>query len=274
MTDYIDLNRANWDDRALAHALSPDYDVRRLVGDPSAISSIVELDRERLGDLNGQDVVHLQCHIGTDTLSLKRLGARSVTGVDLSPKSLQEARRIADEARVEVEYVEAEVSDAPTVLGDQRFDLVYTGVGALCWLPSVRRWAQTVATLLRPGGRLLLREFHPVLWAIDETQPELVLTYPYFEQPDPLEWDSPETYVETDHVITATRTAEWNHGLGEIVTALLQAGLRLDELTEYDSAPEQVLPGRMRADGPAQWRLVDRPARLPASYTLHATKPS
>ncbi|WP_265444499.1 class I SAM-dependent methyltransferase [Flexivirga meconopsidis] len=271
MTNYLALNRANWDDRAAAHAASPDYAVAELVDGTRRLSDVVEFDLPRLGDVGGLNGVHLQCHIGTDTLSLARLGAR-MTGVDLSPASLREARSIADRAGATIDYVESDVYDAPAALSGRTFDLVYTGIGALCWLPSVDRWAASVASLLRPGGRLFIREGHPMLWALTDEKPGPTVEYSYFEQPDGLVWDEGGTYVETDYEFTANTTVEWNHGLGEIVTALLDHGLALTALAEHDSVPWCALPGQMSVDERGEWRLTDRPERLPASYTLQATK--
>ena len=271
MTDYRDLNRANWDERAPAHAASAGYALERFRTDPEHLSDVVRFDLPLLGDVSGLDGVHLQCHIGTDTISLARLGAR-MTGLDFSPASLAEARRLAAETGSEVVFVESDVYDAVEALGATRFDLVFTGVGALCWLPDVRRWGQVVSDLLRPGGRLFLREGHPVLWSLDERRDLLALEYPYFEAPEPLVWDEPGTYVETDAVFSATLTHEWNHGLGEIVTALLEAGLDLTGLVEHTSVPWEALPGQMERLAGGEWRLRDRPERLPHSYTLQAVK--
>src|SRR4051794_19886620 len=231
MEDYRAVNVANWDERAPAHATSPGYAVERLIADPALLSDVVRFALPRLGDLGGLRGVHLQCHIGTDTLSLSRLGAR-MTGLDFSPASLAEARKIAARAGADIDYVQADVYAAPEVLDRGGFDLVYTGVGALGWLPDIARWADTVAALLRPGGRLFIREGHPVLFSLADPRPDglLSIEYPYFEQPEPIVWDEPGTYVETDAVFTATRTHEWNHGLGETVTALLAAGLELTGL--------------------------------------------
>lgn len=269
MTDYLALNRANWDDRAAAHAASPDYAVSELIDGTRRLSGVVAFDEERLGDIRGLETLHLQCHIGTDTLSLHRLGAR-VTGLDFSPASLAEARRIASSAGAPIDYVESDVYSAPEALGDRTFDLVYTGIGALCWLPSADRWAQVVASLLRPGGRLFIREGHPMLWTFEETglQPE----YSYFEQPEGNTWTDGGTYVATDHVFTANAGVDWNHGLGEIVTALLRHGLQLTGLVEHDSVPWCALPGLMSVDEHGEWRLTERPERLAASYTLQAVK--
>ncbi len=272
MADYLDLNRANWDDRASAHAASPDYFAERFIADPDFLSEVVRYDLPRLGDVRGLRGVHLQCHIGTDTISLARLGA-TMTGLDFSSASLAEARRLSQAAGTPVDFVESNVYDALDVLPPATFDLVFTGVGALCWLPDVARWAQVVAALLVPGGRLFIREGHPMLWALDEERTDaLVVGYPYFERPDPLVDDDPGTYVATDLEFTHNVTHSWNHGLGEIVTALLDAGMELTALVEHDSVPWDALPGHMERAELGEWRLVDRPWRLAHSYTLQARK--
>jgi SAM-dependent methyltransferase len=273
MDDYRDVNRANWDERVAAHAASPDYAVSRFTDDPSFLSQVVTFDRPRLGDIEGLDGVHLQCHIGTDTVSLARLGAR-MTGLDFSAPALEQGRSLAAATGVEVEFVESDLYGAPEALGRERFDLVYTGVGALCWLPDIRRWAEVVASVLRPGGRFFMREGHPVLWSLADPPPDgrLVLEYPYFEQKEPLVWEEGGTYVETDQVFTQVVTHEWNHGLGEIVTALFDAGLQVTGLEEHDSVPWNAFPGLMTDIGGGEFRLTDRPQRLPHSYTLQALR--
>jgi SAM-dependent methyltransferase len=271
VTDYVAVNRANWDERAAVHAASPEYSVERFVADPAFLSRVVRFDAERLGPLDGLRVLHLQCHIGTDTLSLARLGAREVVGVDFSEPALAEARKLAAATGTEIRYVRSDAYDALEATGGG-FDLVYTGIGALCWLPDIKRWARTVRSVLRPGGRLFIREGHPVLWSLDydRTDDLIALHTSYFEQPEPLITDEPGTYVSTDHEFAATVTHEWNHGLGEIVTALLEAGMTVTELVEHTSVPWNALPGRMRDAGDGEWQLIDRPERLPHSYTLQA----
>ncbi|MEV0027716.1 class I SAM-dependent methyltransferase [Nocardia sp. NPDC050793] len=270
--DYRTLNRANWDERAPMHAGSPDYRVSRFLAEPEYLSEVVRFDLPLLGDVRGLRGVHLQCHIGTDTISLARLGAR-MTGLDFSPASLAQARKLAEQTGSDVDFVEADVYDAVSVLGEERFDLVFTGIGALCWLPSIERWARTVAGLLRPGGRLFLREGHPMLWAIDETVTDRsTIGYPYFETPEPMVFSEDTTYVETDGSLEQTTTHEWNHGLGEIVSALLSNSLAITGLTEHRSVPWNALPGRMTCDEHGEWRMIDHPERLPLSYSLRARK--
>ncbi len=273
MADYREINRANWDERVPAHVASAGYAVSRFTADPGFLSQVVRFDLPRLGDIAGLRGVHLQCHIGTDTVSLARLGA-SMTGLDFSAPAIAAARELAAATGADATFAEAEVYAAPDVLGRGGFDLVYTGVGALCWLPDIRRWAGVVGALLRPGGRLFIREGHPMLWALDDERADglLVVKYPYFERAEPMVFDQDGTYVDTDAAFTHNVTHVWNHGLGEIVTALLEAGLAVTALAEHDSVPWDALPGKMARAGDGEWRLADDPSRLPHSYTLQAVR--
>ncbi len=271
MDEYVAINKARWDERAPAHAASVGYGFDRFIGDPEYLSGVVRFDRPRLGDLAGQRGVHLQCHIGTDTLSLARLGAR-MTGLDFSPAALAQARRLAERTGTDIDFHEAQVYDAVEALAAEAFGLVYTGVGALCWLPDVARWARVVAALLRPSGRLFIREIHPMLLSLEETSGALTLRYPYFEHAEPMVSDDPGTYVQTEAVFTHRLSHSWNHGLGEIITALFDAGMRLTALVEHDSVPWEALPGHMVVDDAGEWRLRTVPERLAASYTMQAIK--
>jgi len=271
--DYRSVNRANWDERAPVHARSPDYAVASFLEDPAFISHVVRFDLPLLGDVAGERGVHLQCHIGTDTVSLARLGAR-MTGLDFSLPALEEARRLAAATATDIEFVQADLYDAVDALGAQQFDLVYTGVGALCWLPDIDGWAGVVAGLLRPRGRLFVREGHPMLWALDERRTDglLAVEYPYFQRAEALVWTEEGTYVQTDVVFEHNKTHTWNHGLGEVVTALLSRGMQVTGLVEHDSVPWDALPGQMEKVGPHEFRLADRPWRLAHSYTVQAVK--
>ena len=271
MGDYIEVNRANWDSRVPHHLQG--YDLERFRSDPTFLSDVVRFDLPRLGDIAGLDVAHLQCHIGTDTMSLSRLGARSVTGLDFSPAAVQAARQLANECGANIRYVESDVYGAIEALGAGRFDLVFTGIGALCWLPDIRRWAEVVAGLLRTGGRLFIREYHPMLWALSDARPDglLTLEFPYFETEGVL-FTETHTYVEHEEALTSPDFLSFNHGLGEIVTALMSAGLELAGLAEHDSIPSNPFGEEMDGIGGGEYRLRDKPLRLAASYTLQAVK--
>ena len=286
--DYLAINAANWDSRAPLHARA--YGIERYLADPTALSDVVRFDRALLGDIAGLDVVHLQCHIGTDTLSLHRLGSR-MTGVDLSGTSIDHARHLAADAGADITYVQSDVYSAPEALDHRTYDLVYTGIGAICWLPDIARWAWTVAELLRPGGRLFIRDMHPVLnaslamtvaddhpdraqqsWISGPGDVTIALELPYWEQPQPLEWNDAVTYAGSE-TVSSPRSVEWNHSIGQIVTAVLDAGLRLTSLVEHDSVPFEPFQGAMTLDSETgEYRLTERPERLPATFTLTAVK--
>ena len=286
--DYLEINRANWDSRAPLHARA--YGLERYLADPEALSDVVRFDRPRLGDIHGLDVVHLQCHIGTDTLSLHRLGAR-MTGVDLSGTSIDHARGLAEQVDADITFVQSDVYSAPDALDHQTYDLVYTGIGAICWLPDIARWARTVAELLRSGGRLFIRDMHPVLnaslvmtvaddhpdraqqpWISGPGDVTIALELPYWEQARPLQWSDEVTYIGSEKV-GSPLSVEWNHGIGEIVTAVLDAGLRLTSLVEHDSAPFEPFQGVMTHEPETgEYRLAVRPERFPATFTLTAVK--
>ena len=269
--DSYEVNRLNWDERAPLHAASEEYGLHRFRDDPAHLSDVVAFDVPRLGDISGVTGVHLQCHIGTDTVSLARLGAR-MTGLDFSAPALEVARGLAADIGADVDFVQALVYDAPEVLGRQRFDFVFTGIGALCWLPDIDRWAEVVADLLVPGGRLFLREGHPMFWTLDYvTEDKLVIDYPYFTTDAPIVESEDETYVPTDSPLVNSTTHSWNHGLGQIITGLLDHGMRLTQLVEHDSVPWNPMPAHMVKRGP-EWVLAERPERLPLTYTLQAVK--
>lgn len=269
---YLEVNRRNWESRVPHHEAG--YGLERFLDDPQHLSDVVRFDLPRLGDIAGLEAVHVQCHLGTDTLSLARLGAH-MTGLDFSPSALAVARRLARDAGASIEYVEADVYSAVDALGAERFDLVYTGIGALCWLPDVRRWARVVGALLRPGGRLFLREGHPMLSTLSDPRDDelVVVEYPYFETPGGTVFVETTTYVDHEGELASPETVEWNHGLAEVITAVMDAGLRLDAIEEHTSVPWNPLGPAMVALPNGEFQLRHRPERLAASYTLQASKP-
>ncbi len=272
---WFEDNRLNWDDRAALHEAAG-YGIEELIADPHRLSPEVAQDRDLLGDLTGADVVHLQCHLGTDTVSLARLGARRTVGVDLSPGSLRRARAIAARAGADIEYVEANVYDArDAVSGD--FDLVYTSIGVLCWLPDVTAWARVIASLLRPGGRFLIRDDHPMFMTIGEdVSAGLRIEQPYFQRAEPMTWDDAGSYVEAPEGIPELAhgvSHQWNHSIGEILTALLGAGLVLDSFEETPYSAWTPWPELMVREGD-RFRLREDPDRVPLQFVLTAHRPA
>jgi SAM-dependent methyltransferase len=228
------------------------------------------LELDALGDPAGLDLVHLQCHFGLDTLAWADAGAR-VTGLDFSPVAVEAARDLAVRAGLEERstFVRADVYDAARVLAPRTFDIVYVSLGALHWLPRVAGWADQVAALARPGGRLYLHDTHPLPWSFDDHSP--TLRYTYFEESEPYAGDSDETYTDTERPLVNTRTYEWNHGIGEVVTALIDRGFRIDRLVEHDWTVHQQFPW-LTETGPGHWTAPTGMPRLPLTFTVVATR--
>ena len=273
LENWRGINLANWEPRVAVHTAPDGYNLAAF-DTPEHITDVVRYDLPRLGLLDGLDVVHLQCHLGTDTVSLARLGARGVVGLDFSPSALVAARGLAERAGNTVHFVDGDVYNAVERLGPEQFDLVYTGIGALCWLPDIRRWAKVVADLLRPGGRLFMREGHPMLWSLSDARPDglLVVEHPYFEQ-DGTQFAEMMTYAGEGELASPT-IISFNHGLGEIFTALRDVGMRVTDLDEHREIPWNSLGDAMVAspDFPGEFVLASKPDRLPLTYTLQAAK--
>lgn len=268
--DHRRINQANWDSRVPHHVVG--YDLERFRADPGYVSQVVAFDVPRLGSVEGLDGVHLQCHLGTDTLSLARLGA-TMTGLDFSGPAIAAAADLAVATGHHIQYVQSDVFDAVAALGGAQFDFVYTGVGALCWLPSVSRWAEVVSALLRPGGFLFIREGHPMLWALGDPceHHTMAVEYPYFETEGVVFVDE-FTYVAHESPLDSPTIVHFNHGLAEIFNALWNAGLTVTLFEEHQSVPWCPLSEGFVEDPPGEWRLIDQPERLAASYTLRAEK--
>ncbi len=267
--EYRRANRANWDARVELHFPSDEYGVAKYVADPNHLSGVVEFDRHKLGDVSGKRLLHLQCHIGTDTVSWARLGA-TVTGTDISTKSIEAARQLSRDAKTPVRFVVSELYDTPQAL-DEKFDIVYTGVGAICWLPDIVEWAKVVASFLDPGGVFYMREGHPLMWSLDfELTDKLEIGYPYFETAEPVEEYEDETYAGEGKVSSPV-TYGWNHGIGETIDALIRAGFRIDQVEEYDECEWQALDSMVLGDN-GRWHLPERRELVPMMWSVLATR--
>jgi len=272
---YGTANRANWSERVAGHW--DGYDAPGFIADPTRLSRTVRFDHEYLGDVTGKTLLHLQCHFGEDTLSWARLGAE-VTGIDFSQDAIAAAERLSRESGTPGRFVVSELYETPSKLAGEQFDVVYTGVGAINWLPDIAAWGKVVAAMLKPGGAFYMREGHPVLWSLrfpieDPDDESLVVEYPYFEVEDPLVWDEEESYLGSAK-LTNTRTYEWNHGIGEILTALLNQGLEIELFEEHRSLLWKGLH-HMVEDDDGWWRLPEHQRQLaPLMYSLRARKKS
>jgi len=263
--DWRKLNLASWDDRVPVHLASEFYD---LAGFRRGGSSLRRFEAAEAGDVTGKRLVHLQCHIGLDTLSWARKGAL-VTGLDFSAPAIEAARSLAADLAIDASFVRADVYDAVSALGGRRFDLVYTGIGALVWLPDMPRWAAVVAALLEPGGFLYLVEGHPFAQVLDDAQGATVVRDYFDDQPQV--WDEPFTYTDGP-ALTHTRSVQFQHQLGQIVSALAAAGLRIDFLREHDFEAFQRFESLQCHDG--EYRFPPGQPRAPMMFSLRATRPA
>jgi 2-polyprenyl-3-methyl-5-hydroxy-6-metoxy-1,4-benzoquinol methylase len=258
-----EINRAFWDERVPIHTASEFYDVE---GFKAGRETLQGFELEALGDVSGRSLVHLQCHFGLDTLSWARHGAR-VTGLDFSAPAIEAASVLAADIGVEADFVCADVYDAVKVFDGRSFDIVYVNVGAINWLPDIRRWAGIVEALLEPGGVLFMKEVHPFSWVFSDD--DLTVDSDYFEHRN--HYDEPGTYTDPDAPTVHNQTEEWQHPLSEVVNAVIGAGLVLELLDEYDHQVYQQWPF-MEKDG-SVYRMPQGTPRLPLLYSLRARKP-
>ncbi|SDP20908.1 Methyltransferase domain-containing protein [Actinopolyspora xinjiangensis] len=265
--ELVEDNRRHWDERVPIHTASPFYDLN---GFRAGEEVLDRFQLDELGDVTGLDLVHLQCHIGLDTLGWARHGAR-VAGLDFSAPAVRTATELAAEVGLShrARFVAADVRDAVDELGADGFDVVYTGGGALMWLPDIVEWARTVAALLRPGGRLYLVEFHPLTEVLDDEHGATV-DRDYFTR-RPRTYDAPGSYADWEAETTHNTATEWHHTVGDVVSAIAGAGLRIEFLHEHDTIPFRRYAA-LATDG-AYFHYPEGRPRLPLMYSLTAAKP-
>ncbi|MEV5505308.1 class I SAM-dependent methyltransferase [Streptomyces orinoci] len=273
--EMLRANAANWDARTPAHIASDFYG---LDGSRTAEDWFAPFEWEDLGPLAGRRVLHLQCHLGTETQAFAARGALHTVGLDFSSAAVAEARRLAAEAGRPVEFVLADVHEAQHALDGRQFDIVYTGKGALCYLPDLTRWARIVSELLHPGGLLYLVEFHPLLNSLGPVprpgeEDGLTLRHDYLAGRGAIRGDSPYTYTDGPPLAGAITSYEWRHGLGEILTALTGAGLRVDRLRETDLLPWKRFAAMEPSEG-GWWRLPSSQPKIPLMFALRALRPA
>jgi 2-polyprenyl-3-methyl-5-hydroxy-6-metoxy-1,4-benzoquinol methylase len=269
MTDPINMNRRSWDERAAIHARDTTgfYALDRFRAGENPLNGI---EAAELGDVRGKRVLHLQCHIGLDTLRLARLGA-VVTGLDFSSAAVEAARGLARGTGLQADFVEGTVDEAPR-LTPGPFDLVFTTWGVLCWLPDIRNWARVVASVLAAGGELYCADAHPGFSMLEEVAGRLVPTYDFQTPADrPLEFKDATTYTGDPTILTHQSMREWIHPLSAILGALIDAGLTITMFREHENLPWQAVP--MLVPTPEQrWRLPDGHPRVPLSFSVRARK--
>jgi 2-polyprenyl-3-methyl-5-hydroxy-6-metoxy-1,4-benzoquinol methylase len=269
MNEYTNANRKLWNAWTKIHENSAFYDNESFKAGHNTLRSI---ELEELGNVSGKTLLHLQCHFGQDTLSWARLGAQ-VTGVDLAEEAIKLAGSLATELNLDARFICSDIYELSDVL-DEKFDIVFTSYGVLAWLDDLTAWAEIIARHLKPGGTLYIVEIHPFTDTLNDWEPEQTLSvcYPYFLPAEPFVYDAETSYAEPDAKHTEPITNyQWSHSLGEIINAVIGAGLQIEFLHEFPMTVFRHLPLMEERDG--WWRLPEGMPELPFLFSLKAKKP-
>ena len=264
------INQVHWDELAPVHGASTFYDLESFL---NGRNSVDDVSMGLLGEVAGRRLLHLQCHFGMDTLSLAREGARA-TGVDFSPAAISIARELAKEMVLEARFIEANIYDLPG-LHDEAYDIVFTSHGTITWLPDIEGWARVVAHFMRPGGRFVFVDAHPVSWILKQDDvTDVQFEFDYFSRGRVFEFTNEYSYasVAGDPKLKNRDTREWHHQLDEIINALIDAGLQIQQVREYPQIAWRMLPFMERGDD-GWWRMPDGYPELPLMLSLVASTP-
>ncbi|MBO3099535.1 class I SAM-dependent methyltransferase [Gelidibacter pelagius] len=259
---YFEINKATWNNKVEVHAVSEMYD---LVAFKNGKSSLMPYELEALGNVNGKSLLHLQCHFGQDTLSWSRMGAKCV-GVDISDEGIKLAQKLNEELGLDADFFCCNVLDTSRYIKDS-FDIVFTSYGVIGWLPDLKPWGQMIAERLKKGGTFFMAEFHPIVWMFDYLEGKPNLKYGYMQK-EAIYEEYEGTYADTNSKMISKEYG-WNHGLGEVVSALSKAGLHIEYLKENDESPYNVLPDLLQTDS---GMYVTKDRLYPLIFTLKATK--
>lgn len=265
-SDYFEANRALWNQRVSFHRDSALYGVEAWKRGADSLNWI-ELDL--LGDVSGKELIHLQCHFGQDTLSLARRGAK-VTGVDFSKDAIELARSLTQELALDARFIDANVYDLAlpsSPLANRRFDIVFASYGVIGWLPDLKTWGRIVASLLKPGGRFVFVEFHPIVWMFDDAFTRF--QYSYFDR-GVIETSQCGSYASPDAPIGGKEYG-WNHALSEVMHALVDAGLTIARFDEYEDSPYSCFQGMVER-APGRFRIASQDGIIPLVYGIVATR--
>ncbi|SDL56224.1 Methyltransferase domain-containing protein [Pedobacter steynii] len=260
--DYLAINKQSWNNRTDAHLKSAFYD---LDGFLKGKSSLNDIELNLLGNIEGKSILHLQCHFGQDTISLNRLGAE-VTGVDLSDKAIESAKHLASQMNSTAKFVCCDIYDLPNHL-DQKFDIVFTSYGTIGWLPDLQQWGKLISNYLKPNGRFVFVEFHPVVWMFDDNFE--TVAYNYFNSGPILETES-GTYADRDAEINQQYVC-WNHGMAEVLSSLITNGLEINAFREFDYSPYNCFNKTIEFE-PKKYRIEHLNDKIPMVYAIEARK--
>lgn len=262
LPDYININKETWNKKTAVHVASDFYNNDAFLNGKSSLNNI---EIELLGEVSQKSILHLQCHFGQDTLSLARLGAK-VTGIDFSDQAIEKAKEYSKQLNLDATFICCDVYDTPNYL-DEKFDIVFTSYGTIGWLPDMNKWAAIVSRFLKPGGKFVFVEFHPVVWMFDNNFKEVF--YNYFKS-EPIIEEEKGTYANKN-VSLIQKTISWNHSISEVVNALIKNDLSIDSLNEYDYSPYNCL-NNMEEFETGKFRIKVFQNKVPLIYSIVGTK--
>lgn len=260
--NYIEINRQSWNKRTEVHLKSAFYDLDNFL---KGKSSLNDIELNLLGDIKVKSILHLQCHFGQDSISLGRLGA-DVTGVDLSDKSIDSAKQLAKQTNSNAKFICCNIYDLPEHL-NQKFDIVFTTYGTIGWLPDLDKWAKIISDFLKPGGKFVFAEFHPVVWMFDDHFEKI--GYNYFNS-GPISETQTGTYADRDAELTLSGVS-WNHGISEVLNSLINNGLEINSFDEYDYSPYNCFEKTVEFE-PGKFRIKHLENKIPMVYSIGAAK--
>ncbi|RMG20881.1 MAG: class I SAM-dependent methyltransferase [Methanobacteriota archaeon] len=266
--DYMEANRLNWNDRVPIHLRKNDiYDLDAFRAGKLSFCANEHLE---LTEVKGKRLLHLQCHFGLDTMSWTRLGAKAV-GIDFSEEAIQIAENLKKELGLDTEFICCNVYDVPERI-DEKFDIVFTSVGALTWLPDLEKWARVIFQMLKPGGRLYVKDSHPASEVFEYINGELKVHYPYFRGREPFRFEEDSTYTSSSKKgeIRHATTYQWLHSFSYILNSVIQAGLQIDKILESPHGFFKRFPPMQRNED-GVWEYPGNP--IPLTFTLFASKP-
>ena len=261
-TNYININKQTWNNKTDVHIDSEFYDMKGFLDGKSTLNSI---ELELLEDISGKNILHLQCHFGQDTMTFSRMGAKA-TGIDLSDKAIERAREFATKLNLDTTFVCCDIYDTPKYI-DEKFDIVFTSYGTIGWFPDLDKWAKVVSHFLKPDGKFIMADFHPVVWMYDNDFKEVF--YNYFNV-EPIIEEETGTYAEKDAELSA-KTIGWNHPISEILNSLINNGLEINCFNEYDYSPYNCFNETEEFE-PNKFRIKRFGNKIPMVYSIKGTK--
>ena len=260
--DYIKTNKQTWNNKTAIHIESEFYNNKSFLEGKSTLNSIELL---LLGDVKDKKILHLQCHFGQDTMTFSRLGAKA-TGIDFSDKAIEKARAFSEKLNLDTTFICCDIYDIPNHL-DENFDIVFTSYGTIGWLPDIDKWAAVVSHFLKPKGRFIMADFHPVIWMFDNDFKKIF--YSYFNIESIIEFES-GTYADKNSKIE-TKTITWNHPTSEVLNALIQSGLEINSFNEYDYSPYNCF-NQTEEFEKGKFRIKHLGNKIPIVFSIEATK--